>query len=288
MTIPQSFGDRDQALAFIARAQADRARATASLGELPGLAAELDDLAQPWLRTLRVVLAGGAIVGACCIEWDVQVAAAWVQGPWMDPGVDLEVGESLIDAELAQLPASVTKAELCGYVENAQLAELARRRGWEPTRVHHAFTVPIDVVAGWHESIEVRPMAPSDLDVVRALHAREFPHTYASAQELLDEYTTVVVERAGQVVAYAAGRIQADGQAYVDFLAVDRMWRGEGIGQALLTALGRRLIRRGRPDILHLTVDEQRAPARSLYERLGMHIDASIRAYRSPEGALHA
>ncbi len=284
MTEP--FSDRAAALEFIAQSQSDRRTATAYLGEMPGLEAELDALAQPWMSTLRVVRAGeetdAPLVGACRIEWDLEVHKAWLQGPWVAPGAPSDAGLSLVQAVLAQVPDEVTSAQMLGFVENMAMAELAQILTWTPTRVNHALTVPAGVVAGWHESAEVRPMAPGDLDTVRAMHDQEFPGSYASAHQLLDDYTTLVVDRDGHVVGYASGQIQADGQAYVDFMVVDPVWRRAGMGRALFTTLARRLLRLGSPDILHLTVDEARPGALAMYLGLGMQIDASLRGYDSP------
>lgn len=281
MTSPRPFLDRAVALAYIVRAQADPATATAYLGDEPeGLEAELDGLAQPWLATLRVVVEEESIVGACAIEWDEETAMAWIQGPWVAPERFGDLGELLVRAVAEQCPPSITRLELCAELAHTGMAELSDRLGWTATRASHAMVIPAGEVADWVEVPGVRAAREGDLVAVTALHEDEFAGAYATARQLLSDYVTLVAEWDDRVVGYAAGQLQDDGQAYIDFMAVDPAARGRGVGRGLLGALAHRLVSAGRPGRLHLTVDEQRAPAIALYESLGMRRETSIRGYR--------
>lgn len=280
MTEPVPSADRDAVLAFVCAAQADPATATAFLGEQPdGIAAELDGLAQPWLAAARVLVENGRIVGAATVEWDVEVGRAWVYGPWAAPDRFAALGEPLLQATAAQAPAGI-ELEVCGDVRHVGLAALADRLGFTPTPVNHALEIAADAVAAWPTTHGVRDATPADLPALAALHEAEFVGAYATTAQLLTRHTTVVVERAGAVVGYAAGQLQDDGQAYVDFMAVAPEHRGAGLGAALLGDLGRRLVAAGQPTTLHLTVEDARVPARRLYEGLGMRLALSLRAYR--------
>lgn len=283
MISPRPFDDRERALDFIARAQADAATATAYLGDaLPGLAAELDGLAQPWLETLRVVTEQGRLVGAGAIEWDEEAGLAWVQGPWVEASRFGELAEPLLWALAAQCPPEVTRLELCGHVQHVGMAALSDRLGWRASPASHAMVASLDVVAGWIEASGVRPATDSDLPTIAALHLAEFVDAYATPRQLLADYVTLVVAPEGRVEGYASGQLQADGQAYVDFLAIDPDARGRGLGRGLLAALAHRLVAAGQPTMVHLTVEERRAPAIALYESMGMRRDTTIRGYRGP------
>lgn len=281
MTSPRPCADRAAALAFIITMQADPATATAYLGEEPeGIEAELEGLAQPWLQTVRVVEEHGMLVGACAIEWDEESSMAWIHGPWAAAERFDDLAEDLLRAATAQCPPSIRRLELCGHLGHTGMARLSAQLGWTSTPASHAMVVPARDVASWSEAEDARPATEPDLAAVSALHEAEFGQSYATPRQLLADYVTLVVELDGPVVGYAAGQLQSDGQAYVDFMAVDPGVRRRGLGKGLLGALAHRLVAAGDPDRLHLTVDERRTPAIALYESLGMHRETTIRGYR--------
>jgi ribosomal protein S18 acetylase RimI-like enzyme len=74
---------------------------------------------------------------------------------------------------------------------------------------------------------------------------------------------------------------RVDGEGYLDFLAVHPAARGAGLGRRLVVAIGRQLIDRSPLGRMALTVQDHRAPARALYERLGFRSDGALVAYRS-------
>ena len=127
---------------------------------------------------------------------------------------------------------------------------------------------------------------PEDLEAVRPLHDAEFPDTYASADQLLavdgDDDWVVLVDEG--LAGYAAGKVQPDGEGYIDFVAVHPDARGRGIGRRLVVALSRDLLAACRSGHVNLTVAERRADARALYERLGFRADESFVAHRSWTG----
>lgn len=278
---PAAPADRAVVLDFIVRHQGDPATGTAFLGEeAPGIEEELDGLDQPWLDTARLATHDGHLVGAATIEWDAEVGRAWIQGPWVSPDRFAELAEPLLRAVAAQCPAAITELEICGDVQHTGMTALSERLGWTPTQVNHAFEITSDAVAAWPEADGVRDATADDLPALASLHEATFVGAYATTTQLLTRHTTLVVERDGSVVGYAAGQLQDDGQAYVDFMAVDESRRGEGLGRGLLGALAHRLVAQGSPAKLHLTVEDARVPARRLYESLGMRLVLSLRGYR--------
>ena len=83
---------------------------------------------------------------------------------------------------------------------------------------------------------------------------------------------------------FAVSGTQSDGHAYIDFMAVDAGHRGLGLARGLLGELARLLAASGAPGKVHLTVEDDRAPAIALYESLGMRRAISLRGYRGPLG----
>ena len=290
---PADPAELDAIVELIADEQARPDRNITYLGlDTAGIRAELDDLDPPWSTTVRVARADGVVVGATVADWDDELGRAWIQGPWV-AGEDetwSRWARALVDAALVQLPPAIADFELAGTVENGRLADLAAELGWPATEVNYAYALDVARVAEWDD--DTRPAAPvreaaaGDADAIRPLHDAEFPATYLPTERLLAEAAAgeriaiVTTDADGDVTGYASGKVNPDGDGYIDFVAVDPAARGTGAGRTLVTALSRRLA----PDVttgrINLTVQEHRSPARALYARLGFHVDVAFVGYR--------
>ncbi|MGH9005249.1 MAG: GNAT family N-acetyltransferase, partial [Acidimicrobiia bacterium] len=70
-------------VALIAAQQARPDRRISYVGdEAADIAAGLGGLAPPWTTTARVVRNGSSLAGAVVVEWDEELARAWIHGPW--------------------------------------------------------------------------------------------------------------------------------------------------------------------------------------------------------------
>lgn len=288
----------DAVAALIVGEQGRPERMITSLGdEADGLRAELDALEPPWSATVRVVRDEvGALAGAVLVEWDPEAGRAWIHGPWV-PGEEdrwARFARPLVDAAVVQVPAEILKREVVGHVDNVRLAALARALGWPAGEVNHVLLADRSLIDGWPEERQgstVRAAAADDLAVVGRLHDADFPATYASADQLLrdagsGERVVLVAEASGGgVVGYAAGRVQPDGEGYIEFVAVDPAARGDGLGRQLVIALTRQLVARSSKERVALTVREDRAAARALYAQLGFRTLLSMVGYGTPAGA---
>lgn len=271
-----------------------------ALGEEPeGVRAELDALDPPWVETARVVRDDlGGIVGAVLVELDAEIGQAWVMGPWVAGGDEAWArwAGPLVEAALAQVPASFTGRTMSGHTDNIRMAKLAGTLGWPPGPVNHVLMADRSVIDRWPQDPaagELRPGRAADLALVEALHEAEFAGTYATAEQLLrggdDEGApfVLVADPAGAgVVGYAAGRVHPDGEGFIDFVAVSPSWRGTGLGRRLVVALARQLIELAPKDQVCLTVRDERIAARALYAQLGFVPLLSIVGYSAgPEVA---
>lgn len=283
-------------IALIVDQQRRPDRNIAYLGtEVEGVTAELDGLEPAWATTARVARQDGRLVGVVAVEWDEEVRRSWVLGPWVTHHGDrwLALAEELLDAALAQVPTGITRHELSGDVANHHLAELSAARGWWTTEINHALSVDDSVVAAWPD-VDVadgtlRPATPDDLEGIRALHDAEFPSTYATADRLVSgqldgtRVTLVAPDDVGGVAAYVSGHLQDDGEACLDFLVVHPTHQRTGLGRRAIAAVANDLVLRSPLRRMSLTVQDHRAPARRLYERLGFRHDVAIVGYRSWE-----
>jgi ribosomal protein S18 acetylase RimI-like enzyme len=292
--LPADASDLEPAIFLIAGEQSRPERNVPALAEDPeGLRAELDELEVPWSETLRVVRGPQQdLVGAALVDWDAEVRRAWVLGPWVagdDEAWDRSA-KALVDSVLALVPAGIDSFELSGDVANRRMARLAEGLGWAAGVVNHALTVSRAVVRGWElspvDGVLVRPARGSDVSAIGPLHDAEFPETYAAAGRLVEraetgEWAVLVAERSGRgVVGYAAGRVQASGDGYLDFVAVDPGERRCGVGRLLVTEVCRQLVERAPGGRVSLTVQDTRVAARALYEALGFSLDVSLVGYR--------
>lgn len=290
--LSQSWLSSERLLEWIIGCQSDPTTGTAYLGDTPeGVREELQGLDQDWTDTVRVVTVPGEPVAACAVEWDEEPATAWIQGPWGSPDAVEAWGETLVEAMVGQLPAAITTLEVCGDVRNTAMGELAERLAWTPTAVNHAMVLPVEdaqSVAARSSvdrpaGITVRNALEQDLPRLATLHESEFPEAYVTSAQLLSRHLTVVAVLDEALVGYASGQIQDDGQAYIDFTAVDPAARRRGVGRSLILAVIEQLLQAADAERLtqvHLTVREEKAPARALYESLGFRTDAAIRGYR--------
>ena len=82
-------------------------------------------------------------------------------------------------------------------------------------------------------------------------------------------------------LGYASAEIQADGDGYLDFIALAAGVRGRGLGAGLLSAIGRAVLALSPNGCVNLTVKASNAPAVALYERFGFVREAELVGYRS-------
>ncbi len=285
--------DLGAVLDLIVGQQARRDRNVPSVGtDHAAVRAELEDLEPPWTDTLRVLGEPGRVFGAVAIDWSVDAGRAWVYGPWIDVDDDrwVDLAEGLVAAATDQTPAAVTSSVLSADVAHRLMAALADRLGW-PGELNHVLFATAATIGSWPVESEmptVRAAAASDLDGIRPLHDVEFPATYFSASEVIaragrGEQVVLVAEYdGGGVCGYVAGRIDPDGDGYVDFLAVAPGLRRAGVGGALVRAVSRALVPASSTQRVSLTVQDSRHGARAFYESLGFVVETSIVGYREP------
>lgn len=283
----------DAVLDLITAEQSEPSRGTTYLGVgREGIAAELGELGPDWTTTVRVARQDGRIVGAVVAEWDTDNGRAWVLGPWVaeDDAAWERWARPLVDAVLAQVPDAAPDRELAGDVANTRLAALAGALGWPAGEVNHVFVADAEAARHWPDPlVAIRPAGPADAETLRPLHDQEFPASYADVARLLPDpphgkFTVFIAEHDSRFLGYAAGRVQPDGDGYLDFLAVPDAARGHRAGRDLVVTIGRWLVDAAPNANVNLTVQDHRLPARRLYESLGFRLEVSMVGYRQRLG----
>ena len=283
----------DEVLDLIAGEQAHPDRGTTMLGDTrDGIAAELGDVEPDWTQSVRTARENGRLVGAVVGDWDTELGRAWILGPWVRGGDEAwdRWARPLVESVLEQLPENVGDWEMAADVSHVRMARLGADFGLTPTETSHIYSVDAATVASWAgPTSDVRPGVAADREAIRPLHDSEFPASYATVEHLLPDspdgkYDVLVAMDGPTLLGYAAGRVQADGEGYLDFIAVADVARGRGTGRDLMAAICRPLISASTTGQVHLTVQDKRTPAQRMYESLGFRRSLSIVGYRRTSG----
>lgn len=279
----------DALLDFVADRQADPATGTCYIGiEREALRLELEELGDAWPGSALVVTdVGGRILAATVTDLDAELGRSWIHGPWVADEHWDALARPLLEAAITRCPSEVTHHEISGDVANVAMAALAADLGWAASVPNHVFAAKLGDAADWPaDDPRVRTPRPDDFAAVDPLHAAEFPNTYLTTRQMIDEgiagdRITVVSESGGTVLGYAAGRVQPDGSGYLDFIAVAPEARGSGAGRGLLVTVGRRIMAAAAQHDINLTVQDHRSPAIALYRALGFTLETTIVGYSS-------
>jgi|SRR6476469_8264740 ribosomal-protein-alanine N-acetyltransferase len=134
----------------------------------------------------------------------------------------------------------------------------------------------------------IRPLHPEDAPAVSAIHAEGFNRAWGPEEVipmLLDAAVTGhgIGPSRGRLQGFILSRRAAD-EAEILTIAVAKKDRGAGLAGRLLRAHLGRLAAQG-VRTLFLEVDEDNAPARRLYDRLGFtEVGRRVGYYRRPDG----
>ena len=173
---------------------------------------------------------------------------------------------------------------------NERLAALAAELGWPSSETNYAYVLDAAVAAAWTVDAPTTGCGwptrttwrRSSRCTTRSSRRRTTrPRSCSSGRRPASRWCSSPSDADGGFAGYSAGRVQPDGEGYIDFVAVDPAARGEGAGRRLVVGLARRVLPATTTGKVHLTVQEHRAPARALYESLGFRVDLAFRGYRT-------
>lgn len=130
-------------------------------------------------------------------------------------------------------------------------------------------------------SLELLPMAPSDLEAYIALEKAVESRTYVAAQNLAEaeeEYEKgpmFFIKQGDTVVGAASYIVEEDGRVYINGLSVSPEYQGQGLGSRVLDQILGQV--QGAPQVWLRTHPEN--PAVKLYESRGFKITAKEENY---------
>lgn len=126
----------------------------------------------------------------------------------------------------------------------------------------------------------IRAMRQSDLEVITTIERDTYDYPWSSGifrDCLLAGYTSVVLDRNGEVVGYGIMSIAA-GEAHLLNLCVDRNLRGQGIGKRLLQHLMKRA-KTFDSERVFLEVRPSNKLALRLYDKMGFQVIGVRKGY---------
>ncbi len=255
------------------------------------IAAWLESWEPAWHRSSRVTDGDVGLSGYIGAELDESLGRCWIHGPLVAEAPWEETAAELFEALLTDVvPRSIEDHELAGDVANERLAAFASRHGFRTGAVHHLISLAASDIERLSAS-HISTIRPEHRQAFLALHSELFPGTYYSGSQLLeqadsDQAAVLGLVSGGELVGYAAGRIDEGGNGYVDFVGVVPARRREGHARALVSALCRTLLARKPIERVSLTVSGENVAALALYDALGFERTSSAIGYRRrPEPA---
>lgn len=127
--------------------------------------------------------------------------------------------------------------------------------------------------------IELEPVSEGNIDMYLALEKRAESRTYTAAQnheeanEELARGPIYFIKQLGRVCGTVSYSIQDDGSAYINGLAIDPDFQGQGLGKAVLTLILEKLKNISR---VWLVVHPENDRAIALYESFGFTVTDRI------------
>jgi ribosomal protein S18 acetylase RimI-like enzyme len=268
---------------FIARQQQSPESSIAFFGSTAEeVAAEIEGWGPSWPEQCLVAKRDESVVGFIGADIDPEQARVWLHGPFAEPAEWSSLADILLEQIVTDVvPTDARRQELAGDVANVRLEELARRHGFQRGRTSRSLEIRREAIIALPPT-EVPSLQTGHHDEFVTLHDTLFPGTYYSGSQLVGqlvrgEAVVLGLVESGRLTGYAAGRVDATGEGYLDFLGVAEHDRSEGRGRRLVTSICRRLVDGTGATKVALTVYEENAPALALYARLGFtHISSLV------------
>jgi ribosomal protein S18 acetylase RimI-like enzyme len=214
-------------------------------------------------------------------EFDLELRRAWLRGPFVaseDLQVWAETARRLLEALETHLPSEIATLDSFLDLDNLWGQQLIQQSGYQRVRLVHVYQLDPEALLIESPASCVE-MQPGHAAAVASLHTQLFPNTYLTAQQITSAASAggdttgklYVYLEDGKVLGYVYGTENL-GEGVVDFLGVDPAARRRGIGRALLSTILCWLRVDQGLDTVTLTVHDEQAHARHLYEQVGFSL----------------
>jgi len=248
----------------------------------------LEELEPGWKENTLMIEENGEIIGTIVAEYDVELQRVWIHGPMVDKTDQIDwdsLAIELYENLLRFIPTQIIDYELYGEKSNINLRKLAETFDYKPTEPSCVLSFSRSQITPL-PILSLNPISEEYFDQFKTSHAKIFPNTYYSAQQILnklDETNQVFIESHNKdLVGFIQGKLEkSNNQGYIDFVGVNKSARRRGTGRKLVVAILQWLFDTfTQINEVKLTVSEKNIPAYNLYTSLGFKVEQSLQGYR--------
>lgn len=275
----------DELVGFVVQHNGDDANHIGYFGGGPAdITSELRALTPPPAEGFRLAYDGDRLVGIMGVDADPVIGRAWLYGPLVIHADWQALADQLYAAVQPAIPPGISEHELFCDAANLNCQAFAARHGFFLRNESTTMSVSREQRA-LPAAEPATEFEPRHYPQFHDLHARLFPRTYYTAQQIVDRRgdleRLLIVARGDELQGYVFFKVDPDaGLGYIDFMGVAEHCRRCGVGTRLLATAVHRMF--SRPEVLRisLTVTATNVPALQLYARAGFQRERTLRAYR--------
>jgi ribosomal protein S18 acetylase RimI-like enzyme len=285
-TVPLDDVNLDAAISFITRLNQIKAHSIGYLSQsVREIAADVTAIQAPDGYGFIMVSDLGQLIGLLGLEFDIELGRSWLYGPLVEYEDWDAIADQLYEAVMATLPSEIRDQEIYCHKENIRVQEFARRQGFIFYSEGAVLTLGVGE-KGYLPNSNSLKFVEEYTDQFIVLHARLFPNTYYSGEQLIklaedDDKHLFVHLLDDNLVGYTfiQGR-EAYRDGYIDFLGVDEQFRHQGIGMSLISSALNWFFQLPYVEKVTLTVNTENTTAMAIYQGLGFKIESVSQAYR--------
>lgn len=240
-----------------------------------------------WERYFTQVLENDRIIGVLGLNIDEETGNAEMWGPYID-GTDqdyITVAADLWNRGIAKVGNVVREYHGFYNKENVRSHEFMEYLQAKKMGGHMIMKLK-KPGCSWSLDHAVQKISPEWHEDFIRLHARTFPNTYYNAENVLqlankedNRLYVAIVE--GNFAGYCYTEAEPDFQeGNIEYIAVDELYRGKGIGKNLLYAALNDLFFKDSIHEVSICVDEFNAAAAGLYRCAGFYTDNVLQYYK--------
>ncbi|MFC4559869.1 GNAT family N-acetyltransferase [Virgibacillus kekensis] len=214
---------------------------------------------------------------------DISEGTVEVWGPFVNPDNDFHIASAMWDFLLESIPLGTKTYYLFPNVENQLVIRFAKelgfKKGTDQCILHYSRAQSMDL-----PNHNLKQMSEMEYKEFIILHKHVFPDTYYNGQDIIerisDEHQVFVIKSRGNLAGYVYVEVDSDyGEGSIEFIAVDKAYRGKGYGKRLLEYAVKWLFDFKTVNEITLCVAIENRGALELYRSIGFAIEHKLHTF---------